>query len=127
MKKFLALILLILSTVTLGQSGVVIGTLLDGVSATATGNSRELHADKRTYQAFGSLETGTGSATIKVQVSNDNSNWITVDTLSLSLTTTSTSDYYQSEYPWGYTRGVLSAVSGSTPSITLQYAERSRF
>ena len=91
--------------------------ILANMTATGYGNAINIKGLYRSYQG---VVTGTGSvsATIVVEVSNDQTNWLTLGTITLSGTTTAT-DGFSSAVPWAYTRGHLSALSGTGATAKL--------
>lgn len=62
--------------------------------------------------------SGTVSATVIIDVSNDGSNWIAnLGTITLSGTTSDT-DGFVYDAPWAAIRARLTAVAGSSASVT---------
>lgn len=92
-------------------------TLLNAVTVTGAGNPIQAWNSRRTFQA---TVTGTGSvsATVKVQVSNDGTNYLDLGVITLGGTT-SASDGFASDAPWLYTRGNVTAISGTNAAVSL--------
>lgn len=128
---FLVFAMLTISNLGFAATGdIVVRTLLDSVTATATSSSIELKGAKKTFQLIGATSTGTGTAAAEIQVSNDDSNWITLDTLSITTSATAAeteTDYYSLDAPWKYTRGVLNVITGTGATISLVSGELTRF
>lgn len=94
--------------------------LLTASTTTATGDAHEPWGDTRTYGATGTTSAGAGSATILIEVRNDpNAAWITMGTITLTLSTTATADGFSSIVPWRYVRARISAISGTTATVTV--------
>lgn len=92
--------------------------ILNAVTAIGAGDGYTgLSRTGRTYQAS---MTGSGavSATVLVQVSNDNVNWMTLGTITLSGTGSAT-DGFAADNSWLYTRGNVTAISGTSAAVTL--------
>ncbi len=70
------------------------------------------------FQAAGAVSTSTGTATVKYQGSNDKVNWVDIGSVSLTLGVAITSGTVVSTQNWKYTRGNLTALTGTSPSIT---------
>lgn len=126
-KLFIIIFMLFISTIVFSSEEVIVRTLLDDVTTTATGDSQEVFGSKKSFQLVGATATGAGTASILVQLSNDDTNWITVDTLALTLGATSTSDSHSMDAPWKYVRGVVNSITGTGATISLYSGELSRF
>ena len=101
----------ILPTTTVAPTtGVVFEALNDGLAIVPNNN----------YQA---TVTGTGAvtATVLIEVSNDGIGWITAATISLTATDIDT-DSANIAVPWVYRRATLSAISGTSATVTVTMA-----
>src|SRR3989304_2563162 len=88
-------------------------TLLEDAVAPGAGAAMEAWMGDRTFQAKGSTTAGVGAATIIAEGSNDNVNWTTLGTITLVLGVAETSDGFASDARWNFTRGRVSAISGT--------------
>jgi hypothetical protein len=91
--------------------------LLNGITATAIGSSVLLPSSSFTVQA---VVTGSGAltATVVLEVSNDGLNFLTLATYTLSGTSTA-HDGAAFTSPWMYARARLTAVSGTSASVSV--------
>ena len=118
-KKLAALALFVLALPAAPANAATV--LLNAVTSTGTGTINYLGAKaanaNRTYQA---TEVGSGavSATVLVQASDDGVGWVTLGTITLSGTGTA-SDGFASMAPWMEVRGDVTAISGTSASVTL--------
>lgn len=103
----------------MGRVRPSVQTILSGATATGAGSTFEPWGDTYTYHAFGTTGSGSGSATILIQVSNNGTNWITMGTISLTLSTTVTADGLSAIVPWKYHRANVTAISGTTATVTV--------
>lgn len=98
----------------------LVKTLLSAVTATGAGNAVTGPAGYKTFQARGTTSAGAGDATIVVQGSNDDGvSWDTVGTITLTLATTSSSDSFTDASRYGSYRGNVTALSGTTATVSL--------
>lgn len=97
--------------------------LLQAVTTTETGRSRDLKESPYEYRNFMAKVEGTGavSATVLVEVSNNGVDFFDLATFSLSGTT-SDADGYVSDEIWQYVRGRVTAISGTGAAVTLTMA-----
>lgn len=97
-------------------------TLLNAVTVTGagTGNQFSRSISNRTAQATVS-GTGAVTATVNIEVSNDGAGWIVAGTITLSGTTTAT-DGFVIQAPWLYSRGNVTAISGTGAAVTVVVA-----
>ena len=91
--------------------------LLNGATATTTGNPASAPSPDRTYQAT-VVGTGSVSATVIIEGSNDGSSlsYLTIGTITLSGTT-SASDGFVSTASWSFVRARLTAISGTGAAV----------
>ena len=78
---------------------------------------------RKTFHAFGSVESGAGAAQIQIQVSNQKTptNWITLRTLDLTLSSTvdeNGQDGFADNDAWRHVRAVLLSVSGTVAQVS---------
>lgn len=104
-------------------SGITTSKLLDAVTSTGAGESKEFikkEGSAGTFHAIANGTSGAFSATVKVQVSNDGTNWEDAITFSLSGTApTADSAGDNINAPWKYVRGNVTAISGTGANVTL--------
>lgn len=73
----------------------------------------------RSFQAVGTVSASTGSTTVQIQASNDGTNYITLGTITLALSTSAASDGFAAANSWEYYRANVSAISGTTATVTV--------
>lgn len=105
--------------ISVSQGAVTTTTLLNAVTVTGAGTAAQPVGTDKTFHASGTTSSGSGAATVLVQVSNDNTNWLTLGTIGLTLGTAATSDGFASRARWKYVRGNVTAISGTTATVTL--------
>lgn len=91
--------------------------VLTTISTTNAINQDGMSVD-RTFQA---TLTGTGavSATVVFEVSNDGVGWLSDENSTFVISGTNlTSVGFTSKAPWGYVRGKVLAISGTSASVT---------
>jgi hypothetical protein len=94
-------------------------------AATATGAVAAKVPDHAGLKSFHAVLTGGGgtlTCTVKVEASNDGTNWVALGTITLSGTT-GVNDAFSSETPWIYYRGNVTAITGTSASLTLTVGE----
>jgi disulfide bond formation protein DsbB len=101
-----------------------VGTMISGATATGAGTTYgPATSGEKTFQA---VVTGTGAvtATVLIQVSNNVSTqgWATLGTITLSGTTTAT-DGFASQGAWAYYRANVTAISGTSATVTVTKSE----
>ncbi len=96
--------------------------MLSAATTTSTGLAIQPYPLDKTFQACGTTSAGTGAATTKVEVSDiatpATADWITLGTITLTLGTTQTCDGFASASRWKWYRINLSALSGTTGTVT---------
>jgi hypothetical protein len=93
--------------------------LLSAVTATGAGSAIANSGTTKTYQARGTTSAGAGAATIVIQGSNDGgTSWDTIGTITLTLATTSSSDSFASDDRYALVRGNVTAISGTTATVS---------
>jgi len=97
--------------------------LLEDVTSTGAGESKDLNPGPRVFQAIGSTSSGSGSATIKVQGSLDNVNFVNLATITLTLSTTVATDGFAIDSLWKYIRGNVTAISGTDATVSLIWGD----
>jgi hypothetical protein len=102
-----------------GPTELISAAIVTGAGASFEVNRRIDGDSQRVFQAKGTTSAGAGAATVLVQVSCNNSDWITLGTITLTLGTVSTSDGLASSASWPYVRGNITAISGTTATVTL--------
>lgn len=100
--------------------------LLDGETTTATGRTIDTRKEgwqEFEYRNFMAKVSGSGSvsATVLVEVSNNGSDFFDLGTITLSGTT-SDSDGFIADDVWQYVRGRITAISGTSATVTLTMA-----
>ncbi len=120
MKSIRSLLVAVIAALAFVSFPAVAGgqVLLNGVTATGTGNEFYIQQANRTFEA---TVTGTGavSATVVVEGSDDGVGWVTLGTLTLSGTT-SASDGFAILAPWSEVRGDVTAItSGDSVTLTM--------
>jgi hypothetical protein len=104
----------------------VIARLLDGVTATGAGTITTPPISATPWRSYQGSVTGTGAvtATMTVEVSNNPTlqGWMTLCTITLTGTTTAT-DGCVGITTYGYVRGNLTAVSGTSATVYLTEAK----
>lgn len=102
-------------------------TLLSAVLVTGAGTAYEDTRRHKTFQAYGTTASGAGAATIKIQVSNlatpGANDWIDAGTIVLTLATTSSTDGFVMDANWRWVRANVSAISGTTATVTCLLSE----
>jgi len=99
--------------------------LLTAATTTASGAAQKPITVPRTYHAFGTTSAGAGAATIVIEVSNietpaTDADWILMGTITLTLGTTQTSDGFASHAAWRNVRARVTAISGTTATVSVQ-------
>lgn len=106
-----------------GKTLVGVAPILSAVTVTGAGSNFTPWGAKKTFQATGTTSASTGAATIVIQGSNVAStattDWVTIGTITLSLSTTSAGDGFVSDAPWKYVRANVTAISGTTATVTV--------
>lgn len=77
----------------------------------------------RTFFATGTTSAGAGAATVVIYGSNDGVSWTSLGTITLTLATTITADTntggFASLAPWPFVCAHVSAISGTSASVTV--------
>lgn len=131
MKKILALLLLALSFSA--QAQVASFPLISAATATsaACSSSRATNATQfgpvRSFSASGTTSAGAGAATVKVYGSIlGTDTWVLLGTITLTLATTITAvtntDGFASFAAWPYLCAAITAISGTTATVTVNGA-----
>ena len=95
-------------------------TLLNAVTVTGAGAARAMRDRRATVHASGTTSAGAGAATIKVQGSSDGGlTWVDIGTITLTLATTISGDGFAIDAPWILIRGNVTAISGTTATVSL--------
>lgn len=98
-------------------------TLVSAVLTTGAGTAYENTRRNKTFHGYGTTGTGAGAATIKIQVSNvaipGTNDWIDAGTIVLTLSTTNADDGFAMSANWRWVRGNVSAISGTTATVSL--------
>lgn len=94
-------------------------TLLSAATTAAAGSKKTLVGAFNTFQAVGTVSSGTGAATINIEVSNDETNWIVAGTITLTLSTTAATDGFTISAAWPFCRANVTAISGTGASVTV--------
>lgn len=119
MRKLILAFLLAFSTGAFAQQAT---TLLDAVTATGASARLETSAQLFSFQAYGTTSAGSGAATVKIEGSNvaapTTNDWVVLGTVTLTLGTTSTADGVTIYAPWRYLRANVTAISGTTATVT---------
>ena len=84
-----------------------------GPGPTVTIRSSTMAYIYKSFQAIGTMSTGTGSSTIKIEVSNDGVNFITLGTIGLTLSTTAATDGFACSVTWAFVRANISAITAN--------------
>lgn len=92
-------------------------TLLKDETATTTGESKNVWKGLKSFQVV-MTGSGTVSATVDIDVSTDGSTWLTLGTISVSGTD-SAADGFVSEESWPHHRADLTAISGTSGSVSV--------
>lgn len=98
-------------------------TLLAAVTVTGAGSATSVPTgDQIVFQADGTTSAGSGAATIKIYGSRNNSTTagVLLGTITLTLGTTSTMDGFASEAPWSFVWAEVTAISGTTATVTVK-------
>lgn len=96
--------------------------LLSGVLVTGAGSTYGGPRGANTYQAT-VAGAGAVTATVVVEVSNDGSNWLTLGTITLSGTTSASDGFAVGAGAlWEFSRGNVTAISGTGAAVTLTMA-----
>ena len=97
----------------------VVTTLLNAVAVTGAGSWIAVPTIPAAIQAT-VTDTATVTATIDIEVSNDGVNAVSTAPITISLSgATTDSDGGILNAPWKYVRANLSALTGTTPSVTV--------
>lgn len=96
-------------------------TIMSAVTTASTGTSMNLLAMMSNITVQATVAgTGAVTATVIVEFSNDGIGWVSDSTGTLSLTgTTTASSGFVNTAPWGYIRGRVTAISGTTAAVTV--------
>jgi hypothetical protein len=84
---------------------------------TTTGPTTRIYKDSpyATFQAYGTVTSGTGAATVAIEGSNvdDPNTFVNLGTLTLTLGTTTSASGLTTTAPWKYVRANVTALSGT--------------
>lgn len=120
MKTILAALALVLAAfaVFAQQAGSTI--IFGNAGATGARPAVTGMAKNKTYQAYGSTQSGTGTAVVSVQGSiNGGVTFDTIGTISLTLGTVTVSDSFTSIDRYPLIRGNVTTLTGTGPNVSL--------
>ncbi len=93
--------------------------LLTAATATSSSDAIEPYHTNRSFEAFGTTDSGSGAATVIIEVRNsENSDWHTLATITLTLSASVSGDGVVTTAAWRYVRARLSALSGTGAAVS---------
>jgi hypothetical protein len=97
--------------------------ILNGATATGTGNHHNPRSRNMTFLAKGSTTNGVGAVSVNIEATNFDSpsstDWVLLGTITLTLGTTVVNDGFIASAAWKYIRANVTSISGTGASVSV--------